>query len=116
MAPTGTASAAPSAAPSERGGVTPEERNLEEIDFIAKKSMRYHSRLRASLERLDNWSNWLIAVVGASAFAALVGSDTSKLAKVLTFAVAAIGLADVIFSFGSRARVHQDLYRTSLSG
>lgn len=84
--------------------------DLDNIDFGAKKSMRYHSRRRAALERCDSWANWIVAVTGASAFAAIVG-EANTFAKILTFGVAAISLADVIFSFGARARLHQDLYR-----
>jgi hypothetical protein len=39
------------------------------------------------------------------------GEHASLLAKILTAAVTAIGLADVILRFGQRARLHQDLYR-----
>jgi hypothetical protein len=105
-------SAAPTA-PRQEVTTPQEQHDLEGIDFGVKKSMRYHSRRRAALERWDNWTNWIVAVTGASAFAAIVGSGdhASTFAKVLTFAVAAISLADVIFSFGARSRLHQDLYR-----
>jgi len=90
--------------------MTREVYDLEGIDFGIRKSMRYHSRRRAALERWDSWTNWIVAVAGASAFAAIVG-EANTFAKILTFFVAAISLADVIFSFGARSRLHQDLYR-----
>ena len=86
-------------------------RELEGIDFGIKKSMRYHSSRRAVFERLDNFTNWLVAVAGASAFASVVGDEKGKLAIYSTFVVMGIALADVIFGFGARARLHQDLYR-----
>ena len=85
-------------------------RDLDAIDFGIKKTIRYHSRRRASLERRENLINWIVAVTGAAAFAAIVG-DADLFAKILTFLVAGISLANVIFSFGSRSRIHQDLYR-----
>jgi hypothetical protein len=84
---------------------------LETLDFGIKKSMRYHSKRRDLFERLDNFSNWLVAVAGASAFASVVGDSASTLSKVLTALVTAIALLDVIWGFGARARIHQDLYR-----
>jgi hypothetical protein len=91
--------------------ITPESEALESIDFGIKKSIRYHSKRRAFFERVDNISNWLVAVAGASAFASVVGDSGSLLSKILTFLITAIALADVILSFGARARLHQDLYR-----
>ena len=91
--------------------LTPESEALESIDFGIKKSIRYHSKRRAFFERWDNIANWLVAVAGASAFASVVGDSASLLSKILTFLMTAIALADVIVSFGARARLHQDLYR-----
>jgi hypothetical protein len=102
------------AAPATEEVMTPEARDLEGVDFGVKKSMRYHSRRRAFFERLDNITNWLVAVVGASAFAAITGeADHGKswLPKILTAIITVIALADVIFACGTRSRIHQDLYR-----
>lgn len=91
--------------------MTEQARDLEQIDFGIKKSIRYHSRRRAFFERLDNLANWLVAVAGASAFAAVVGTNGGFLSKVLTAVITVIALGNVILGFGARARLHQDLYR-----
>ncbi|MGH7054194.1 MAG: hypothetical protein ACREFA_10305, partial [Stellaceae bacterium] len=92
-------------------GMTPEERSLWDLDFSIKKSIRYHARRRASFERLDNAANVIVAIFGASAFAALMGDPAALASKILTAMVTAMALADVILAFGSRARTYADLYR-----
>ena len=91
--------------------IASESEAFERLDFGINKSLRYHSKRRALFERLDNFTNWLVAVAGASAFAAVIGDPASSLSKILTALITAIALLDVIWGFGARARLHQDLYR-----
>jgi hypothetical protein len=51
---------AATAATEEEGCLTL-QRELEAIDFAAKKSIRYHSKKRALFEHLDDFTNWLVA-------------------------------------------------------
>jgi hypothetical protein len=114
MEPTATA---PADAPASKGGTSKEGvienpiLELERVDFGVKKSLRYHSRVRAYYERLDIWTKWLSAVAGASAFAVLLGDSKSLSAAALTFIVTALALLDIIVAFSQKARLHQDLYR-----
>jgi hypothetical protein len=82
---------------------------LEKVDFGLNKSIRYHSRRRARFEMLDGLTKWLTVVAGASAFAAIVGDARQGWAAGLTLIITGLGLADIIFSFSARARLHADL-------
>jgi hypothetical protein len=90
--------------------MTSEQRDLWDIDFGVKKSLRYHARRRAFYERLDNLSNVLVAITGASAFAVLIGGE-GEIAKYVSGAVAILALVAAVLGFGRRAREYQDLYR-----
>jgi hypothetical protein len=91
--------------------ITKEEKDLESIDFGVKKSLRYHAIRRRFFETWENITKCLVAFTSAWAFIAILGGENSSITIVLTAAVTILALADIIFGFGRRARMYQDLYR-----
>lgn len=80
------------------------------LDFNVSKSIRYHAYRRSFWDACDNWAKVLTVISGTAVLVSMIGAH-SGWATGFAFTVAIISAADVVLSFGVRARKHDELYR-----
>lgn len=81
------------------------------IAIAVHKSRRYHSKMSAFYQWLNDLVLGSNAILGAGAFIALLGGKNGELAKVLIGFVAAGSAIDNVLGFAKKARLHADLTR-----
>lgn len=80
------------------------------LSFDVGKSKRYHAYRRSFWQGWDYWTKVSSIVTGASVVISVAG-EKSVLAAVFAVLVALSSAADVVLGFGSRAKLHDELYR-----
>jgi hypothetical protein len=81
------------------------------VSFSIHKSRRYHAKMSAAYQGLNDFVLSANAVVGASAFVSLIGGKNTLVAQILIGFVAVASAVDRVFGFSKKSKKHYDLCR-----
>jgi hypothetical protein len=81
------------------------------VSFGVHKSRRYEAKMSSFYETLGNFVLGGNAILGASAFMALIGGNNTLIAQILIGLVAAGSALDTVLGFAKKAKRHDDLCR-----
>src|SRR5206468_8580735 len=85
-----------------------EKRELHNLLFGVRRSIRYHNHRRRFFDGLDKFTKILSAVAGSAAVATALGSYKT-VTVILAAVIAVFSSADLIIGAGPAARLHADL-------
>ena len=81
------------------------------VSIGVHKSRRYHMKMCAFYQSMNDFVLGANAILGASAFMALLGGKNTLLAQILIGIVAALSATDNVLGFGKKSKLHADLGR-----
>jgi hypothetical protein len=81
------------------------------VALAVHKSRRYHMKMCAFYQSMNDFVLGANALLGASAFVALIGGENTLIAQILIGIVAALSAVDNVLGFGKKAKLHADLSR-----
>jgi hypothetical protein len=85
-----------------------DKRELNNLLFGVRRSIRYHNHRRRFFDGLDKFTKILAAVAGSAAVATALGNHTT-VTVILAATIAVFSAVDLIIGSGPAARLHSDL-------
>lgn len=83
---------------------------IQDLQFAAECSCRYHRRRCAFFVRLENLCNWLSLITSSGAFLFLFGGENSNITKYLVAITVIINISQIAFRFGEASKFHESMH------
>lgn len=85
------------------------------LEMRLYRNSKYHEDRQAHYAWMSRFANFLVIVAGSSGIAAALSSSGAALTALVAGLTAVIGAAQLVFDFGGKAHIHQDLRKSMLN-